>query len=156
LFATARSDICKSSNYKYSDLSRENETTPLKNYDSKGIEGTLLDIQTLDWVLPETRLLLEKQFRSEMDGSKKCTKFHKDCLCSHKQPEEIKVKVKRVKSVPRRLAEPSPAPVPQRKPTPKIETFSDDEVCVDLSFFQHTQTYENLGPIPETKADFEI
>ena len=37
----------------------------------KGIAETLQDIQTLDWVLPETRLLLENQFRRELDQSKK-------------------------------------------------------------------------------------
>ncbi len=32
---------------------------------------TLHDIQSLDWLLPETRILLEKQFKNEMNKSKK-------------------------------------------------------------------------------------
>jgi len=33
---------------------------------NKGILNTLHDIQSLEWVLPETRSLLERQFRNEM------------------------------------------------------------------------------------------
>lgn len=131
MFSDIRTDIIKSDSYKYCDLCKDDEKSTLKSYESKGVEGTLKDIQTLDWVLPETRLLLEKQFRSELNGSKRCSKFHKECLCCHKQPGKVEVKAKRIKSVPRKVErKPSPPRVtaPPRK-VPSL-TFSDDEVNI--------------------------
>lgn len=56
----------KSNDYKYSALQAEN-----KSHGNDNMYTTLHAIQSLDWVLPETRMLLEKQFRSELTQSKK-------------------------------------------------------------------------------------
>ena len=44
---------------------------------SQGVLSGLTDIQTLDWILPETRTLLEKQFKNEIMKPRKSIKKRK-------------------------------------------------------------------------------
>jgi hypothetical protein len=58
--------------FKKTDLSKSASLT-----NSQGVLSGLTDIQNLEWILPETRTLLEKQFKNEIMKPRKSIKKRK-------------------------------------------------------------------------------